>query len=227
MRLTTLQDVPCPYLPGRAETVRAVLASRIDGTTYHAFLDANFRRSGRMIYQPVCHACQECRSLRVPTGSFTPTASQRRVARKNADLTITVAEPELTDEKADLYARYVREQHSRPDEADRERLRGFLYDSPTDSLEFVYRDAAGALVAVGICDVSAASLSSVYFYFDPAAAGRSPGTFGAIYEIAWAAGRGIGHYYLGYWIRDCPAMTYKANFRPAEVLGADGVWRLL
>ncbi|HEX8324900.1 MAG TPA: arginyltransferase [Tepidisphaeraceae bacterium] len=227
VKLTVLPDVACPYLPGRVETLRAVMASRIDGATYQAFMDAGFRRSGRMIYQPVCRDCRECRQLRVPTATFRPTTSQRRCVRKNADLRVEVGPPELTDEKAALYARYVQNWHGRPDEGDPDRLREFLYDSPTDSLEFAYRDPAGRLLAVGLCDLGPASLSSVYFYFDPADAGRSLGTFGALHEINWAAGQGIGYYYLGYWIRDCSAMTYKANFRPAEVLGTDGAWHVL
>lgn len=227
VRLTTLPDVACPYLPGRTETLRAVLASRIDGPTYHAFLDANFRRSGRMIYQPVCRACRECRSVRVPTATFTPTASQRRVARKNADLQVSVDRPALTEEKIDLYARYLRDRHGKPGEADPDTVRQFLYDSPTDTLEFVYHAPDGRIVGVGICDVSPASLSSVYFYFDPADAGRSLGTYGAVYEIEWSRRHDIAHYYLGYWVRDCPAMAYKANFRPAELLDEAGVWRPL
>ena len=224
VRLTTLPDVPCPYLPGRVETIRAIMASSIDGDTYRAFMDAGFRRSGRMIYQPICRTCSECRQIRVLTQAFTPTASQRRVGRKNADVAVTVGPPDLTDEKLAVYHRYLADQHGKPGESDEASLRNFLYDSPTDTLEFVYRDPAGRLLAVGICDVSSTSLSSVYFYYDPADAARSLGTFGAVYEIAWAAERGLPYYYLGYWVRDCPAMTYKANFRPAEVLSEDGGW---
>ena len=190
VRLITLPDVACPYLPGRVETLRAINASRIDGDTYRAFMDTGFRRSGRMLYQPVCRACHECRPIRVPTATFTPNATQRRCARRNADLTVAVGVPELTDEKLEMYGRYVREWHDKPDEADPAAVRQFLYDSPTDTLEFVYRNRSGRLIAVGLCDLSSTSLSSVYFYFDPADAARSPGTFGAVHEIAWAAARG-------------------------------------
>lgn len=225
IRLTVLGDVPCPYLPGQVETIRAVMASGIDGATYRAFMDVGFRRSGRMLYQPVCRACNACVPLRVLTEEFAPTKSQRRVQRKNNDLTIDVGRPELTDEKFALYARYVHDWHARPEEADIEAMRTFLYDSPTDTLEFTYRDAAGKLLAVGICDLSPTSLSSVYFYFDPAEAKRSLGTYGALAELDWCRQRGLPHYYLGYWIADCQAMAYKAGYTPHEILGADGVWR--
>lgn len=227
IRLTTLPEIDCPYLPGRRETVRAILASSIDGETYLAFMDAGFRRSGRMLYQPVCNNCQECRPIRIPTATFRPNASQRRCRIRNQDLTVTVAAPELTDEKTDLYARYVSQWHERQTEAGESSLRQFLYDSPTQTLEFAYREPGGSLLAVGICDVSSRSLSSVYFYFDPDHARRGLGTFGAIYEMEWAAKRGIGQYYLGYWVQGCRAMAYKANFRPAEVMDEHGNWTLM
>jgi arginyl-tRNA--protein-N-Asp/Glu arginylyltransferase len=46
-----------------------------------------------------------------------------------------------------------------------------------------------------------------------------------MWEIAFAARANIPHYYLGYWVRDCASMRYKADFRPFELLGPDGVWR--
>lgn len=224
IQLTVLPEVECPYLPGRKETLRAVMVSAIDGEMYRAFMDAGFRRSGRMLYQPMCDACDECVPLRVEVNRFQPSDSQKRVWRRNHDLRVTAKTPELTEEKFDLYTRYVRDWHERPDEARWEALESFLYDSPTETIEFEYRDASGALLAIGICDLSRTSLSSVYFYFDPAEARRSLGTYGALYELAWAQERGLTHYYLGYWVRDCRAMAYKASFKPHQTMQPDGAW---
>src|SRR5581483_6440443 len=102
----------------------------------------------------------------------------------------------------------------------------FLYDSPLPStVEFEYRDASTRLLAVGICDVCPHSLSSVYFYFDPNESRRGLGTFGALKEIEFAGNVGVPYYYLGYWVSGCGAMDYKKNFKPAEILEYDGVWR--
>jgi hypothetical protein len=46
-----------------------------------------------------------------------------------------------------------------------------------------------------------------------------------MWEIAFAAREAIPYYYLGYWVRDCATMAYKADFRPFELLCPDGVWR--
>jgi len=223
-------DHDCPYLPGRVATNRAFLAERIDPEIYHAFMDAGFRRSGRVVYQPACAGCRACVPIRVPTAAFMPSKSQRRCARRNADLKLEVSRPAISsDEKFELYRRYTIARHGRDgkaeEEPDRASFDSFLYESPVDSMEFTYRDATGRLLGVGICDVSERSLSSVYFYFDPDEHRRGLGTYGAIREIAFAREAGIPYYYLGYWIEPCRSMRYKADFRPFELLHPDGQWR--
>ena len=215
---------PCVYLPGREAKIRAFMTHRIPPQTYRDFMDANFRRSGKLIYQPSCAGCRQCQSLRVPVTGFRPSKSQRRCVRKNLDLKIFIAAPEPTEEKFDLYRRYQSEWHGK-DESGYAEFCEFLYDSPVETIEFAYRDPAGKLLAIGICDISPAALSSVYFYFDPAASHRNLGTFGALCEIQHAAKESIAHYYLGYWVAGCSAMHYKAAFRPHEILCSDGVWR--
>jgi leucyl-tRNA---protein transferase len=226
VRLVTLPAQPCPYLPDRTSVSRALWAERMPPELYHGFMDAGFRRSGQLIYQPVCNGCRACVPLRVPVERFTPSKSQRRCCRRNADVVVTVAEPEATDEKYDLYRRYVTQWHGKSAEDEtRDGFEQFLYDSPVDTVEFVHRDGQGKLLAVGLCDVSPGSLSTVYFYFDPSESRRGLGTFGAVYEIEAARRLGIPYYYLGYWINGCGAMEYKASFRPSELLHPDGVWR--
>lgn len=226
--LVTLGEHPCSYLPGRVSESRAAWAERMPAALYHRFMDAGFRRSGKVLYQPVCRGCRACVSIRVRVETFQPSKSQRRCRRRNGDVVVTIAEPVPTDEKYDLYRRYVAGRHQRSEgEEDRESFERFLYDSPVDTIEFEYRDRSRRLLAVGLCDASADSLSSVYFYFEPGESKRGLGTFGALYEIETAARLGVPYYYLGYWVDGCGAMEYKADFRPAEVLHPDGVWRPL
>ena len=139
---------------------------------------------------------------------------------------MTVTDPKPTDEKFDLYRRYQIDWHEKADGGeDRESFESFLYDSPVQSVEFCYRDVAGKLLAVGICDVAPQSLSSVYFYHDPLESRRGLGIFGALYEIEKTRWLGIPHYYLGFWVAGCAAMEYKAGFEPNEILSPAGQWR--
>ena len=226
--LTVLPEHACPYLPGRLAQLRAFLVTRMPGDVYHELMDAGFRRSGRMVYQPVCRGCRACVPIRVPVARFAPSKSQRRCARRNADLHVTVAPPRASDEKFALYGRYTSQWHGATTPDSRAEFDAFLYESPADTIEFTYRagGATGRVLAVGICDVCPPrALSSVYFWFDPAHARRGLGTYGALVEIERARSAGVAHYYLGYWVRDCAAMSYKSSFRPFQLLDTDGVWR--
>ncbi len=225
VRLAVLPEHPCAYLPDRMAQNRALLAESMRGEVYHELMDAGFRRSGKLIYQPVCRGCRACVPIRIPTAGFVPTRSQARCRRRNEDLAVEVGPPFPTGEKFELYRRYASERHGDEHADDPEAFCAFLYDSPVDTLEFVYRDGRQRLLAVGICDVCTSSLSSVYFYFDPDEMRRGLGTYGIVYEIEYARLRGIPHYYLGYWIGGCRTMQYKADFGPHELLGPDGRWR--
>ena len=70
--LATLPPHACAYLPGRTTTLRAFYTGRLPGRLYHDFMDAGFRRSGRVVYQPVCQGCRACVPLRVPVAEFAP-----------------------------------------------------------------------------------------------------------------------------------------------------------
>jgi arginine-tRNA-protein transferase len=233
VRLVTTPAHPCPYLPGRTAQNRAFLAERMPGELYHDFMDAGFRRSGEVFYQPVCAGCRACVPLRVVVDRFVLSKSQRRCWRRNADLLVEGAAPEATDEKFDLYRRYVDGRFRRPgrgsadaEPPDRAGFESFLCRSPVDTIEFTYRDrATGRLLAVGVCDVCARSLSSVYFYYDPDEPRRGLGTFGLLWELDFARRAGVPHYYLGYWVGGCATMQYKRDVGPCELLGTDGVWR--
>jgi leucyl-tRNA---protein transferase len=199
-------------------------ASWFDAATYQALMDLGFRRSGKLVYRPACEGCRECVPIRVPVDRFRLSRSQRRVWRRNQDVHVAVGEPRSSDEKWRMYVEYLRQRHDGTMSESREDFQEFLYAAVTDTLEMVYR-AGDRIVAVGIVDACPGCLSSVYFYFGPAQSRRSLGTFGALCEIAECRRRGLAYWYAGYYVRECAAMNYKADFRPYELLGPDGLWR--
>lgn len=227
VRLAVMSPHECSYLPGRECTVQGAAVGRADPEAYEAMLDAGFRRSGRVVYQPVCVGCRECVPMRMDVGSFVPSKSQRRVWRRNEDLAVDVGELELTKEKVELYSAYLTGQHAKEVNSAEvaEDLEGFLYQSPVATAEVTYRDRAGKLLAVGIIDVTPEVLSSVYFFWDPAAARRSLGIYGVLREMEIAKQAGKRWYHLGYWVKGSNTMDYKASVGDHELLGTDGVWR--
>jgi len=132
--------------------------------------------------------------------------------------------PCLTEEKWSLYRRYLRHRHDGTMGEDYDDLANFLYRSPVRTLEVTYR-VGERLGGVGIIDVSSRAVSTVYFYFDPDLSRRSLGVFSVLWEIEWCRARGMSHYYLGFYVRGARSMSYKADYRPHELLGADGRWR--
>jgi arginine-tRNA-protein transferase len=214
---------PCPYLPGRTARNLTLSVPELPGGLYHAFMDLNFRRMGAFVYRPECPGCRECRMLRVRAPDFRPSRAQRRCAARNADLTVEVGEPAADPERERLYAAYLAARHDGQMDGSPEELRNFLYASRVATLEFSYR-LEGRLVAVGIADAEPDAWSAVYCYFDPRLGARSLGVYNVLRLIAECQGRGVEHVYLGYYVAASARMSYKASYRPCEILGPGGEW---
>lgn len=214
---------PCSYLEGQIARSRAFRTLELDGEAYHQLMDRGFRRSGDFFYAMDCPNCRRCVPIRVPAVEFAPSRSQRRVWRRNQDVTMRVQRPVLTAAKYEMYRRYVSYQHGKEDDEGPQALAESLYARVVDTYEAMYF-VGERLVGVTILDVCASSVSSVYHYFEPDEAARSLGVHSVLREIEWTAREGIPYYYLGYWIEGAPTMHYKANYRPHELL-VDGVWR--
>ena len=214
---------PCPYLPGREARRLVLAAARVPGV-YHALMDCNFRRLGTVFYRPACQGCSECRMLRLAASEFRPSRAQRRCAARNRDVAVELGEPRPTAEKHALYRRYLETRHDGQMDGSAEEFERFLYDSPLDSVEAVYR-LEGRIVGVGIVDREPLAWSAVYCYFEPDLAGRSLGVFNVITLVEECRRREVPYLYLGYYVRGCAAMAYKASYRPHEVLEENGRFR--
>ncbi len=213
----------CPYLPTRTARHLALRIGPSQPGLYGSLLELNFRRSGSVIYRPACDGCQECRAIRVPVARFQSNRVQRRCSKKNCDLSIDIAPPAPTAEKARLYRSYINRRHGSDTDHPWLDFCRFVCESPVQTFEVSYR-LANRLVAVGVIDVEPAALSTVYCYFDPDERARSLGVFNVLRMIEECRQRGIPQLYLGYYIRDCSKMNYKSGFRPHELLGTDGRW---
>lgn len=217
------EPFPCPYLDGRlARHVTLVPAPIVPGV-YHSLMDLNFRRLGPVFYRPRCEGCEECRMIRVPVAAFRPSRSQRRCRARNEDLTVEMGRPAPSEEKRRLYERYLDSRHDGRMDASSAEFRLFLYTSPLRTEEILYR-ASGRLIGVGIADVEPLAMSAVYCYFEPDESARSIGVFNVLWMIEECRRRGLPYLYLGYYVRDCRKMSYKATYRPCEILGPDGRW---
>lgn len=186
---------------------------------YDHALQMGMRRSGTILYRPVCPGCRKCQPFRIDVAAFEPSKSQRRVIRKcEGAFEIRVHSPRVDPEHVDLFARYQDGQHGEHGiEASDESYSRFLGDSIVDTIELSWRDAAGKLAAVGILDVVPSGLSTVYFFWDPAYRDFSLGTYSALVEIDLCRQWKLPYYYLGFLVPGAPTMNYKAFFGAGEV----------
>lgn len=222
-------DGECAYFKdGRTSSTAFALPGDLSGPDYQKAMDLGMRRSGTIVYRPVCEGCRKCQPLRVDVAKFEPSRSQKRVKKRCDGLfRVDVGEPVMDAERLDLYARYQAAQHGENGQsADRQSYQRFLVESVTDTLELSWRDDAGHLVAVGIVDVTPSAVSTVYFYWEPSLAHLSLGVYSALVEIDLCRQWGRAYYYLGYLVPGSKTMSYKAQFPSSEVW--DGAaWRPL
>lgn len=214
-------DGECPYFKdGRTNrTAFALPGSPLQPAEYEVAMGLGMRRSGTLLYRPLCQSCRKCQPFRVDTQAFVPSKSQRRVERRCAGrFEIEIGRPRSDAEHLELYRRYQAEQHGADGQSsDEESYERFLCETVADTWELSWRDAAGALVAVGIIDVVPQGVSTVYFFWDPTLRDLSIGTWSALYEIELCRRWEKRYYYLGYLVPGAKTMSYKSHFAGGEV----------
>ena len=217
---------PCSYLPHhKARSQVATPNHLINGPVYSDLVQLGFRRSGVFAYRPYCDGCKSCVPLRIPVHEFEAKRTQRRIWKKNQDLTASISGLRFDDEHYTLYQLYQSERHAGGgmDHDSREQYAQFLLQSRVESRLIEFRSASGELKMVSIVDLLTDGISSVYTFFDPAETGRSLGTYGILWQIDLCQRLSLSHLYLGYWIAQSPKMAYKSLFAPHEVLH-NGIW---
>ena len=152
-------------------------------------LERGWRRFGPVYFRPVCGACDECVSVRVPVGAFRPSPNLKRVLRRGSHLRLEVGEPVVDEPRLALYRRW---------HESREEERGWRPDRigiESYAMQFCFPHAAARefsyweddhLVAVGIADETPRALSAVYCYYDPGRSHLSLGTLNVLRAIGYA-----------------------------------------
>ena len=213
----------CPYLADREWQTYAFETPSIEGKLYEQLMDNGFRRSGCMFYKNCCTGCNACIPIRTEVDHFRLSGSQKRILKKNKDITTDVTPATFDTKTFELYKKFsLNRFQTKVDEAS---YRQFLLKSPLETLMMRYY-LGNELVGVGWIDILESVISSVYFAFDPDLSKRSLGTFSILKEIELAKELGKKFLYLGFYVKGCQAMSYKINFIPTTGL-VDDRWQPL
>lgn len=220
LKVYTTYPHRCSYLEGEEATTLFIDPRQsVDKTLYSNLSMLGFRRSGNHIYRPHCSHCNACIPARIPVDNFRPNRNQRRCRSRNTDLDVQVYKTMNDDESYALYDRYIRERHADGDmfPPDRDQFESFLND-PWGCTEYVQFRKDGRLIAVAVVDVMVDGLSAIYTFYDPAEDARSLGRYAILWQVERCRSEGLPYVYLGYWIRNCRKMAYKADYQPLELL---------
>lgn len=221
---------PCGYLPGQIWSLEYEIVASLMPAEYLARLKAGWRRFGHMLFRPRCPFCNACRSLRVVVERFHPNRSQRRTRTANEnDIELRIGEPSVSATKLQLYDRYhafQAKQKGWPEHPakDADSYAHSFVENPIPTEEWCYY-LEGNLVGVGYVDALPAGLSAIYFFHAPEHRSRGLGVWNILRLIEECQRRRLPHLYLGFYVADCPSLSYKANYAPNQILGPDGQWQ--
>lgn len=231
-RFFVTAPAPCPYIPGRTERkVFAELKGSDSVEMNEALGRIGFRRSQNVVYRPSCDFCQACVSVRVLAPVFAPSATQKKLLKRHADLEVQACEPWSTEEQWQLLRRYLEARHPVGGMAamDSHDYADMVEQSPVDTVVVEYREPSvggrpGRLVGCCLTDKQSDGLSMIYSFYEPDLANRRGlGSYIILDHIVRAGLARMPFVYLGYWIDGCDRMAYKKSYKPAHALVA-GVW---
>ena len=223
----TTAPLPCPYIAGRTERKVVTELTGVTAESLHDRLSrGGFRRSHNIAYAPVCPGCQSCIPIRIRALDFAPNRTQKRIMAANAGLKVAEMPPRATTEQFQLFQRYQQARHSAGDMATMSfyDYRAMVEDTPIETWITEFREPGGELVGACLTDRLGDGLSAVYSFFAPELAQRSLGTYAILWLTLRARKLGLPYVYLGYWVPESPKMSYKAQFKPSEMLVA-GHWQ--
>jgi arginine-tRNA-protein transferase len=210
----------CPYLDARQWHSYTFKSEKLDVRVYESLLSHGFRRSGKFFYKNNCPGCSECVAIRLKVANQILSKSQKRTWNKNRDLSVRWHPVEFDEESYDLYQRYSVQKHGV--DTTEKNYWDFLVNSAVDTIMMRYY-LGSRLIGVGWLDVLPQSLSSVYFAYDLEFGTRRLGIFSVLKELQLARDMNRAYLHLGFWVKDCKAMSYKQQFRPHELL-LDDYW---
>ncbi|ANE35968.1 arginyltransferase [Campylobacter iguaniorum] len=215
-------DTLCPYLKDRDSRTRY---RYIDDCTFSynsELIKRGYRRFGNYFSKPICHGCDECKSIRIDAPNFKFSKSHKRVINKNVGTRIEISKPKVDTERLNLYTKYHKFMQEKRDwefhELDFKRYYNVYVEGAGEFGYEVDYFVNETLVCVDLIDIGDDGISSVYCYWDPDFAYLSLGKFSLLMQINMACLSNLKWIYLGFYVKDCESLRYKDEYKPYQTL---------
>ncbi|MEA3227631.1 MAG: arginyltransferase [Campylobacterota bacterium] len=211
-------DDKCSYLDNLDTTTHYKFIDDCTPKVCQELIERGYRRFGKMFFRPICTTCNECQSIKIDVENFKFSKSKKRVIKKASHFKTIIQTPNLSQEHLDLFAKYHLFMKDKKDWKYNETDETNYYNSFVNGhydfgYEVLYFDD-NKLIAVDLIDILEDGISSIYFYYDPDYSSYSLGKFSLYNQISIAKKYDKKWIYLGYYVKDCPSLSYKADYQP-------------
>jgi len=208
----------CSYLPNHKQTTHYKVIENCSTHQCQELIERGYRRFGKMYFRPICKECHECQSIKIDVVNYTFSKSARRVMRKAKDIRTYIQRPSLSQEHLKLFEKYHLYMHKKKgweyEKTSPEHYYGsFVLGHEKFGYEVLYF-FEDKLIAVDLIDILDDGISSIYFYYDPEFSHYSLGKLSLYNQILYAKRREKKWIYLGYYVKECPSLSYKAQYKP-------------
>jgi len=215
-------DDNCSYLDNKKQTMHYKVIENCSIFENQELIERGYRRFGKMFFRPICQGCDECKSIKIDVANYTFSKSARRIMKKAKDISVYIQKPTLSHDHLEVFDKYHRFMHHKKGWEYHKTSADHYYSSFVNGYEdFGYEVLyffEEKLIAVDLIDILEDGISSIYFYYDPDFASFSLGKLSLYNQIKYAQNSNKSWIYLGYYVKDCPSLAYKAEYKPYVTL---------
>ena len=208
----------CSYLKDKEQITHYKVIENCSTKQCQEFIERGYRRFGKMYFRPICHDCQECQSIKIDVENFKFSKSMKRVLNKASSIKSYIQQPSMTKEHLELFEKYHLYMRDKKTWDYQEVTPQSYYNSFVNGYndfgyEVLYYHEE-KLIGVDLIDILEDGISSIYFYYDPDFANYSLGKLSLYNQVKFAKQSKKRWIYLGYYVEECPSLSYKSHYKP-------------
>ena len=208
----------CSYLENKEQTTHYKVIENCSADSCQDLIERGFRRFGKMYFRPICEGCDECKSIKIDVENYHFSKSAKRIMNKAKNLRSYIQRPTLSHEHLEIFEKYHLHMHEKKGWEYNKTSPDHYYNSFVNGHEDygyeVLYFLEEKLIAVDLIDILEDGISSIYFYYDPDFAKYSLGKLSLYNQIKYAQNAKKKWVYLGYYVKECPSLSYKAEYKP-------------